>query len=60
MGHIGSKLGQISLKPCSPFQGHSFSSVFMDICQNVYYMISQSSLNMDYVGKKLGHCVKFL
>ena len=38
MGHVGSKtrsLCRISLKPCSPSQGHNFSSIFLEFYQNV-------------------------
>ena len=41
MGHVGSKtrsLGQISLKPCSLFRGHSFASIFMKLHQNVCFV----------------------
>ena len=38
MGHVGSKtnsLGQILEKPCVHFRGHIFSSIIMELGQNV-------------------------
>ena len=38
MGHVRSKtssLGQIALKPLSPFRGHSFASVLMKLYQSL-------------------------
>ena len=49
MGHVGSKtrsLSQSALKPCSPFRGHSFASIFTKLNQND--SLDETSVKFEY------------